>query len=227
MKKKYVLVDASSLISLTSSCLDNALEFFHDNFDVHFYAPQSVEYEAVTRPLNLKVKIHQFSALRIQKMIDNGILEVVPENLEKETKKLMALGNSIYYARGHSLNLFHKGEIEALALANKLEITSLLMDERSTRIIVEDPEAFRDHLQKEFKTNILVNKKHLSQFLGALKHTDVIRTTELVYFGYTNGFFSKFGKLENAAAVAALYKLKYAGCAISFKELEEYEKLIQ
>ena len=227
MKDKYVLCDASSLISFTSSCLDEMLKFFHTSFDVKFFIPQSVEYETVTHPLSLKTKIHCFSALRIQRMINDGILEVVSENLEKETERLMTLGNNVFYARGRPLVLFHKGETEMLALAHQLQIDSLLMDERTTRILVEDPESLRGHLQTEFKTNILINRKHLSQFISRLGHLDVIRSTELIYLAYKNGFFSKYGKIEREAAEAALYKLKYSGCAISFKELEKYGELME
>ncbi len=227
MKEKYVLADASSLISLTSSCLVNSLKFFHDNFNVRFFIPKSVEYEAVVRPLSLSVKIHRFSALRIQKMINDGIVQVVEENLEKETKELMKSGNSVFYARGKPLNIFHKGEVELIALARQLEMESLLMDERTTRILIEDPEVLRAHLQHEFKTNILVNRKNLSKFLSGLSHMNVVRSSELIYLAYKNGFFSNYGELEQEAADAALYKLKYSGCAISFKELEEYGKLIE
>ena len=227
MKEKHVLADASSLISLTSSCLLDSLKFFHDKFGVRFFIPQSVEYESVTRPLSLNVKIHRFSALRIQKMINDGIIHVVEENLEKETRELMKTGNSVFYARGKPLNIFHKGEMEMIALAHKLDMGSLLMDERTTRILIEEPDALRTHLQHEFKTNILINRKNLSKFLSGLDHMDVVRSTELIYLAYKNGFFGNYGEIEPESAAAALYKLKYSGCAISFKELEEYEKLIQ
>ena len=226
MKERYVLCDTSSLISLTGSCLENALRFFQDNFNVRFFIPPSVEHEAVTRPLSLTVKIHNFSALRIQKLIDDGVLTIVDEDLKKETAEFMKLGNSVFYARGKPLRIFHKGELEMIALAQKLQIDSLLMDERTTRLLVEDPEVLRDHLQTEFKTSILVNRKNLSNFLSGLNHMNVIRTTELIYLAYTKGFFRNFGKIEKAAAEASLYSLKYAGCAVSFNELQEYEKLI-
>ena len=227
MKEKHVLADASTLISLTSSCLLHSLKFFHEKFGVRFFIPQSVEYEAVTRPLSLKVKIHRFSALRIKKMINEDLIHVVEDNLEKETRELMKLGNSVFYARGKPLNLFHKGEVEMLALARKLDMGSLLMDERTTRILIEEPDALRMHLQHEFKTNILINRNNLSKFLSGLSHMEVVRSTELIYLAYKNGFFSNYDELEAEAAEAALYKLKYSGCAISFKELEEYGKLIK
>jgi predicted nucleic acid-binding protein len=226
MKGKYVLCDASSLISLTSSCLEHTLYFFHDSFGVKFFIPQSVEEEVVKRPLSLRSKIHCFSALRIKDMINDGIVEVVSESMAQETKRLMELGNKIFYARGKPVNIIHEGETEMLALAGKLQIESLLMDERTTRILVEDPGAMKDHLQKEFDATIMVNRNALSQFLSSIGSMEVIRSTELLYLAYEKGFLDSFQGIAAEAAEAALYKLKYSGCAISFHELEEYSGMM-
>jgi len=226
MKSNYVLCDASSLISLTVSCLDSLLPFFQEKFRVRFLIPKSVEYEAVTRPLSFKSKIHSFSALRIKDMIHDEVIEVVSENAEEETKELMRLGNSIFHARGRTVRLMHMGETEMLVLANRLQVPSLLMDERTTRILVEDPISMKKHLQKEFRANIMVNKKHLLDFSSKVKDLDVIRSTELLYLAYENGFLRHFNDIEKDAAEAALYNLKYAGCAVSFNELKEYAKLM-
>lgn len=226
MKSSYVLCDASSLISLTGSCLDNLLPFFLERFGVRFLIPKSVEYEAVTRPLSFKSKIHNFSALRIKDLIQDEVIEVISENVEEETKALMKLGNNIFYARGRPVRLMHLGETEMLVLANRLDVTSILMDERTTRILVEDPLLMKDHLQKEFRTNIMVNKKHLLDFSSKVENLDVIRSTELLYLAYENGFLRHFKNLEKQAAEAALYNLKYSGCAVSFNELKEYAKLM-
>ena len=226
MKANYVLCDASSLISLTGSCLDNLLPFFQEKFGIRFLIPKSIEYEAVTRPLSFKSKVHNFSALRIKDMIHDSVIEVVSENAEEETKSLMKLGNNIFYARGRPVRLMHMGETEMLVLANRLQVSSLLMDERTTRILVEDPISMKKHLQQEFRANIMVNKKHLMDFSSKVKNLDVIRSTELLYLAYENGFLRHFNDIEKQAAEAALYNLKYAGCAVSFNELKQYAKLM-
>ncbi|MBD3398238.1 hypothetical protein GF412_03530 [Candidatus Micrarchaeota archaeon] len=227
MGEKYVLCDASSLISLTSSCLENLLAFFHERFSTRFIIPQSVRYEAVERPLSFKSKIHDFSALRIKDLIQDGIIDVVPGKEEEKTKKLMKLGNSIFFARGNPVKLIHLGETEMLVLSKKLQVNSLLMDERTTRMLVENPISMKNHLQEEFGTNVMVNKKNLLDFTAQLKGLDVIRSTELLYLAYENNFFKHFNKLEKQAAEAALFTLKYSGCAVSFGELKEYSKMIQ
>jgi predicted nucleic acid-binding protein len=227
MKKKYILCDSSSLISLSDSCLDSLLYFFRDNFSVKFIIPKSVEYESVTRPLSMRTKIYCFSAIRIQDMINDGVIEVIEADTETETKKLMELGNGIFYAHGKPLKLLHLGETEMIALAKKLEVDSLLMDERTTRVLLEHPVSLAKHFQSEFHTNIMVNREKLSGFSERAGKMDIIRSTELVYIGAQQGFFNPFGKLESQAAEAALYKLKYSGCAVSFKELKEYEGMMQ
>jgi hypothetical protein len=227
MKGKYVLCDSSSLISLTDSCLDSLLYYFRDTFGVKFLIPKSVEHEAVSRPLSLRTKIYCFSALRIKDMINDNVLEVIPESAEAETKELMDLGNSIFYARGRPIRLIHLGETEMLAIGKKLQITSLLMDERTTRVLVENPVSLAKHFQEEFHTNVMVNKKNLSAFTERVGPMDVLRTTELLYLASEKGFFKTFGNLEAQAAEAALYKLKYSGCAVSFHELEEYARMME
>lgn len=227
MKENYILCDASSLISLTGSCLDSVIDFFHDKFGVKFVVPQSVEYEAVTHPLSLKTKVYCFSALRIQNLINKRAVEVVPESKDQKTKELMRQGNHIYHAAGKSLKLIQKGETEMLVLSRELNIPNLLMDERTTRFLIESPITLKKHLEDEFHTHVMVNKKSLMSFSEQVKGMNVIRSTELVYTAYENGFFSKFGANESEAAEAALYRLKYAGCAVSFNELKEYSKMMK
>jgi hypothetical protein len=227
VKKKYVLCDSSSLISLTGSCLDSLLYYFRDNFGTRFLIPPSVEYEAVARPLSLRTKIYCFSALRIKDMINDGVVEVLPEDAKSETKELMDIGNKIFYARGRPIRLIHLGETEMLAIARKLDVHSLLMDERTTRVLVENPVSLAKHFEKEFHTNVMVNKKNLSSFTQRVGRMDVIRTTELAYLASESGFFKNFGDLEPQAVEAALYKLKFSGCAISFRELEEYSRMME
>ncbi len=227
MKGNYVLCDASSLISLTSSCLENLLYFFRDNFHTKFLIPQSVHYEAIERPLSFKTKVHAFSALRIQDMIHDGTIELVKEDLQTETNELLALGNSIFYARGKPVHILHLGETEMLALTNRLQTDALLMDERTTRILVEDPVSMKNHLEHEFGTHIMVNKKNLSDFSSKMRELSVIRSTELLFVAYENGFLSNFEGIEAKAAEAALHKLKYSGCAVSFKEINKYVKMME
>jgi hypothetical protein len=39
---------------------------------------------------------------------------------------------------------------------------------------------------------------------------------------YEKGYFKSFGRLQTEALEAALYKVKYSGCSISFDEIMDY-----
>ena len=222
MKEKYLLCDSSTLISLTASCLEGLIYFFKDKHGVHTMIPRSVQKETVDTPLSLATKEYCFSAIRIKEMINDGVVEVVNDDVSAETNKMMDIANKVFYAHGSPVTLMHTGETEMLALAKKLEVTSILIDERTTRILIDDPNSMTQHLQDEFRTSIMVNRQNLAQLAGIVRGMDVIRSTELAFVGYDKGFFDHFDALKNQAAEAALYKLKYAGCAISFKEIEQY-----
>ena len=74
---------------------------------------------------------------------------------------------------------------------------------------------------------IMVNKKNLSDFSSKMRELSVIRSTELLFIAYENGFLSNFEGIEAKAAEAALHKLKYSGCAVSFKEINKYVKMME
>ncbi len=222
MKDKYLLCDSSTLISLTGSCLEGLLYFFKDKYGVRTLIPRSVQRETVDTPLSLATKEYCFSAIRIKEMINDKVVEVVDQDVSAETKKIMDTANKVFYAHGSPITLMHLGETEMIALARKLEVNSILIDERTTRILIDDPTSLTQHLQDEFRTSIMVNRQSLAQLADLVRGMEVIRSTEVAFLGYEKGFFDHFDDLKKQATEAGLYKLKYAGCAISFKEIEEY-----
>lgn len=89
-------------------------------------------------------------------------------------------------------------------------------------MLVEDPGKLREHLEREFKTQLEVNSDYLERFHGLAGDLNIIRSSELVMVAYEKGFFKKFGKLEKKAVESALYGLKFNGCGISFSEIDEF-----
>ena len=94
----------------------------------------------------------------------------------------------------------------------------IVVDERTTRMLCENPENLRKLLQKKLHTNISANKQNYDYF----KNFRIIRSTELAYLAYKKGFFDiKDPRILDAV----LYGLKYHGCSISEEEIEEIKKL--
>lgn len=215
-----LVCDSSALISLTDSCFVGALSFLKNKFRCSFIIPPSVEYECVEHPAHMKA--YALHALRIKRAINEGILEVVPLSDDGEVQRIKWAANNSFYSNGTPLRLLQEGEIEMLALADQSGVSNLLIDERTTRMLAEDPESLRVHLEEEFHRQITVNEENLSEFSNLTRHMKFFRSSELLLLAYEKGYFADYKELEEEAIEAALYKLKYAGCAVGFSEIGQY-----
>jgi Xaa-Pro aminopeptidase len=222
MESHDILCDSGALISLTAACLDGLLYFFHENYHVRFIIPPSVEYESVRRPLESNLRKYLFSAIRIKNAIDDGVVVKVDADIATQTNRLMDTANNMFFARGKPLQLIQPGETEMVALARTLGIEYILIDERTTRMLIEAPLKLKEHLEKEFEVNILVNKDNLKSLTSEISPLRALRSSEMVMLAYEKGYFRNFQKLQRDALEAALCKIKYSGCSISYEEINSY-----
>lgn len=222
MKDHDILCDSGSLISLTSSCLDGLLYFFSEKYGVRFIIPPSVEYETVKRPIKSNLRKYLFSAIRIKNAIEDGVLNVVDADVTDKTRRLMNMANNMLYARGKPIRLIQQGETEMLALSEELGIDHILIDERTARMLIEAPFRLKEHLQDEFRVNVMINKKNLKELSSHISALKAIRSSELVMLAYEQGYFKTFENMEKRALEAALYSTKYSGCSIGFDEIGDY-----
>lgn len=215
-----MICDASSLISLTDSCFIHALYFLKRRYKGNFIIPPSVKYECVEHPMSMKA--HAIHAIRLKRAINERVIEVVDANIGRQVQEIRWMANNLFYADGTPLRLIQEGETEMLALAQELGVENLLIDERTTRMLAEDPESLRHHLEEELRRPITVNDENLSGFSRLTKNMRFFRSSELLLLAYEKGYFADYGELEQDAIEASLYKLKYAGCAVGFGEISEY-----
>jgi hypothetical protein len=222
MKTRDILCDSGALISLTAACLDGLLYFFHENYHVRFIIPPSVEYESVRRPLESNLRKYLFSAIRIKNAIEDGVVVKVDADIGTQTSRLMDAANNMFFARGKPLRLIQPGETEMVALAKMLGIEYILIDERTTRMLIEAPLKLKEHLEKEFDVNIMVHKDNLRFLASEISPLRALRSSEMVMLAYEKGYFRNFEKLQRDAVEAALCKIKYSGCSISYDEINTY-----
>jgi len=215
-----MVCDSSALISLTDSCFVHALYFLKKKYRGSFLIPPSVEYECVEHPMQMRM--HAIHALRLKRAVADGAIDVVPLSDQKEVQEIKWLGNNLFYASGTPIRLIQEGEIEVIALARQAGVQNLLVDERTVRMLVEDPESLRIHLEDEFHRQITTNEENLSAFTRLTKGMRFFRSSELLLLAYEKGYFADYKELEKDVVEAALYKLKYAGCAVGFSEIAEY-----
>lgn len=214
-----IVFDSSALISLTDSCFVHALQMMRRKYSGKFVIPPSVEYECVVHPR--KVRMHALHALRIARAIKDRVLEVVDVRETGRVKAILNHANSAFYVNGKPLELLQVGEAEALALAGELGCRDMVIDERTCRVLAEEPQKYAAHLAEEFGSKIKVDTKSLDSFLAMVSGMRFYRSTEFMVLAYEHGYFDDYGPMREEALEAALFRLKYAGCAISEEEIAE------
>lgn len=223
---KILIFDASSLISLSMNGLLEELRSLKENFDGKFIIPEEVKFETVDRPL----KIHRFEleALRIKKLLEDKVLElpsalkISDRKITERKKYLLELANEMFTSRGKSVHMIDEGETACLALSkilNEQKIENVLViDERTTRLLVEKPENLKDLLERKLHTKVKLSNKHFKNFKGM----KVVRSIELIYVAHKKGLTKVQGP---QSLEAMLYALKFKGAAISHDEIKQLLKM--
>ncbi|HLC68687.1 MAG TPA: hypothetical protein VJH24_02510 [Candidatus Bilamarchaeaceae archaeon] len=218
---KDVLCDSSSLISLGDSCLDGLLYFLHEKYQIRFIIPPEVENELITRPISGGLKQYYFSALKMKRAMRDSVIVKTPAQTGSHTQEILNAANHMFFIKGKPLALLHPGEAGMLALAQELDISQVLIDERTTRMLIEAPFLLKKHLEEEFGVTTMVNKKNFETLNQQIRNMQVIRSSELLILGYEQGFLQHFPEPREALE-AALYKVKFSGCSIGFNEISEF-----
>ncbi|MCX8166929.1 MAG: hypothetical protein N3E37_03695 [Candidatus Micrarchaeota archaeon] len=225
LKRKTVICDSSVLVCLSNSALMSVIDFLVEKAKIRFVIPYEVYQECILHPD--QIKAHAWSSIKIKQMTVKGSVEVV--NLTDEEKKLSDyiynLGNNSFFSGSIPITLFHKGELEVLALALSRDYKYIAIDERTTRVFFEDYRLLLKHLEHEFSTRINVSSRNINELLSLFGSKVFLRSSELLYIAYKKGYFNSFRDDRDKALEYSLYAVKYRGCSISFKEISELIKI--
>lgn len=223
--KKALIFDSGALITLSMSGLLYLVEELKKNFEGEFIITPEVKYEVIDRPI--KVPRFKLGALWIRDLLDKRIL-VTPQDLgisnnelSQETSRLMKIANSLIRIDNKPVQIVSPAEISCISLAKELqerEVDSLIVvDERTTRIIVEKP----NNLAKIISHKMHRHAKLSDQVPTDFKGIKIIRSPELVYVAWKKDLLKTKGP---EVLEAALFSTKYKGSAISFEEIKQIKK---
>jgi hypothetical protein len=224
---KEVVVDTSSLISLSTNCLLWVLDVLKEKVD--FYVTKGVVNESINNAL--RIDRFRLSGVRLLKRLCEGALDYVQAD-PSLTNKLADAANSIYIVRNKSVKIVHKGEMEAVSAALKKGVKYFLLDERITGTLIDDPYALRDILSNRLHTNVKVDETQLKRFLDLCTGIQVIRSSDLVSITYEKGLMEEYikscggVKVRKDLIAGMLWGLKFSGCAISTRDIKEYLKIL-
>ncbi|MFH0817304.1 MAG: hypothetical protein V1909_01590 [Candidatus Micrarchaeota archaeon] len=217
---KAVVCDSSSLIALAESCLFGVIELLGESLPGGFFVSERVKRECIDTPM--RMRSHELTAVRLKDAMNRGVIKLSAAGSEGELNSILWAANNIFYVKGKPLSIIHSGEADMIAAAKIMGTNNILIDERTTRMLVEAPEKLRDHLEREFMRSVHVNEEYLLRFEKMTKELVIIRSSELVMVAYERGYFRRYGSLEKKAVEASLYGLKFNGCGISFSEIDEF-----
>ena len=215
---KTIVFDTSSVISLVTNNLLDIIKPLKEKFKGTFYIPESVEYELIDKPL--ETKMFKLEAIMVSKAIDDKDLVVYNEELD--VGSLLHKINNLYFVNGKPISIVSKAEVEALALAIKLESSAYAVDERTMRLVIEDPMRLKKIQENKLHMKVTINYEFMNEIKNLVKNVKVIRSTEIVLIAYELGLLDKY--LINVSREqlldALLWGLKIRGCSISNEEVK-------
>jgi hypothetical protein len=223
-----IVFDSGPVISLALNNLLWLLAPLKKASGANFFITEDVKHELVDRPL--QIKRFKFEALQTMEQIREGVIEVVREKGEDViTTELIELANHVFKARGEWIKLVHYAEMQSMAYALMKNADAFVVDEKTTRFLVENPEGLKNRMEHKLHTKITTNKDYLKRFQKKVKSVRMIRSVELVVVAYEMGLLNRFlPDTENAKEElldSVLWGMKMNGCAVSPREIEQIIKI--
>ena len=225
---KSIMFDAGPIISLTTNNLLWTLGALKQKFKGSFCLAQAVKKELVDRPF--VTKKFKFEAIQVQQQIDAKVLTVLKDDTVRvEGERLQAWANNIFVANGHAIAIVQSGEMQSLAATTLFEADAFATDERITRMLLEDPVALCELLERRLHTRIKMNQAIVDAFEEATRYVHVIRSVELVTIAFERGLLDKFvvnlPQSRKELLESVLWGVKLNGCAVTEQEINQILKI--
>jgi len=229
-KEPQFIFDAGPVITMAMNNLLWSLPLIKKETNAHIFIPDAVKGELVDRPLHTKK--YKLEAFQVMEQMSLGTIELVdlPE-VKLLAKSMTETINNTFYAHGNPIKIVHPGEMEAIALMKVLGINVLVVDERTTRYMIETPERIKKRFSHKFRTGIHVDKENYEKMISFVKGMRAVRSAELLTVAYELGLYdryieqAKIPEVKKEFLQALLWGLKLNGCGINEREIAVLTKL--
>lgn len=226
-RKKSLVFDTGSIISLAINNLLWLLPPLKERFGGSFHVTPGVVHELVTKPL--KTKKYKFEAIQIRHLIATGTLEVIDEpEILSTGEHLLTLANNLFTCKGQAIKVVHLGEVESLAAVIHKKASALVIDERTTRQLVEDPRQIARRMRHKLHKQVHTDAKRRRLLRYELGKVRVIRSIELVCVAFEIGLLDHYleniteeGEWRRELLESVLWGMKLNGCSVSTEEIDE------
>ncbi len=223
---KELMIDSSSLISLSSNCLLWVLDKLKESTNVEMVITPEVRDEVVKSSLGIDK--FRLGGIRVLKRLCNGEIRVRKSN-PLLTKKLLTVGNSIYSVRNHNYKIIHKAEMSLISLYKSAK-KFMLIDERIVEKLINDPFGLKNLLERRLHMKVTIDPINLKRFQDMTKGINVIKSSDLIAVAQEKGLLKDYvkecysNKVMKDFLSGAFWGLKNTGCAISTLDIREYLK---
>lgn len=229
---KCLVFDSSTIISLATNNLLRILRPLREKYGGEFYLPLGVKSEIIDKPLTSKK--FKFEAMQILSEVADGTLKLEKESLD-EAQRIADLANNIFLLHGNYVKVLHSGETSVIVLAKMLGADAIVVDERTTRLMIENPELVAKIMGDKMHSKVTINWENLEKLKEYLGGMTVLRSIELGIMAYDMGLLKDYlkPKAVKIAGIQAkrelldglLWGLKLRGCSITTGEIDEIMRL--
>ncbi|MBN2566952.1 hypothetical protein JXB02_02605 [Candidatus Woesearchaeota archaeon] len=225
---RAVVFDTGPIISLALNNLLDVLPSLRKAFGGPFLIPPSVRREVIDRPLHSKK--FKFEAHQVLAQLRAGSLEERDATgLDDRTRELLDSINTVFYAHDNPIRIVHYAEASVLELARIVDAVCVVIDERTTRLVLEDPKRIHLRLQNKLHTKVRVDTRRLRQVRQRLKGMRAIRSVELVTaafeLGLLDSYLADIPDAKRELLDSILWGVKLNGCSVSDREIRQIIRL--
>ena len=231
-KDAGIVFDAGPFISMTLSGTLWVLEALKKKYKGQFYITPAVKKEIIDRPLTTKK--YKFESIRVMPYLANGTITLIDnKEIENKTKEILELANNCFFLKNKPIKILHDGETESIAACLILGAKTIVIDERTTRYLIEAPEKIKKRLERKLHSRIEVDSNKLKELNKEFKEIIPIRSTELLTIAFEKELFNfykysnvnKIDDFDKTVLEGILWALKLNGCAILDTEINEILKI--
>ena len=143
-------------------------------------------------------------------------------------QNLLDTANHTFKAHNAYIQIVQPGEMQVLASAQLLDAKAVVIDERTTRMLVEQPEQLGNLMRSKLHTPIFTDYEKLNKLKKLLYGIKVIRSVELATLAYEYKILNKYivpserktyRGLNRELLDSVLWGLKLRGCSVSQSEI--------
>jgi hypothetical protein len=225
------VVDSSVIIS----CAGNCLMWIFDELNkkgFRFVVPKGVEQEVIYSGLHSQK--FKLESIRVMRHFITKTFEVVEGNYEDFSSKLLSYANSSFRVKNKAIKILQDTDAQVAALAKQINADCILTDERTLRLLIENPDSLLGLMQHRLHINLEVDQKAVHQFQQEVGDIPVFRSVDIAALAISQGIFDEMIETTKEydkdsakdTIEGILLALRFAGCGVSFEEINEYVNIL-